>query len=375
MTSTAPPKPPRRRTWTGAVLRLFLLLVLLLIALLVWLPVLLPYALQQHGIQLQWQQPRWSWHTVELEQLQLEYDGQRLEARDVKLGWLWQKYPLQLLDVGQLSIHAKIPEQDNETSEPAPDLFALAQWLPHQLNIHQFNANIVDMAQVSGQILLQADADNTLLQPSQLEIDLTLTHLHPDWLSSIPAELQPDSLRIRTLTHPDTSAKPEALQVLALDVHSLGKSHIQLSGILSLMNTPNWHGELEQARLHLDLPQLQLDGIQAQKLQAQLQFSAHANEQRFTLQLEQPATLKVAQLQPDKDTLIVQTAITLDQLELTAGLQEHPVIDANARYQASIKQIKHPSLHTQSWNANGSITGKLPDLQASAAISNKNSLQ
>ena len=371
-TNTPPRQRPRKRS--GILLRLVVLLVLLVVALLAWFPLLLPHVLQQQGIVLEWQQPRLTLHGLQLKQLHIAQDDLQLELQDVQLDWLWQKYPLQRLEIGRLDAQATLPAE-SDASENTFNLPALARWLPQQIAIRKIDADIQGMARVQGLIRLQADEEHPLWQPRELELDLSIEQLAPQWLTGIPAELQPERLLIRTLTHPDAASRPGAIQVLALDVHSEGQSQIQLSGILSLMDSPGWHGELEQARLHLQLPQLELDGMPLEQLELQMQFAARVDEQQLELQLEQPASLRIASMRPDAETRMQDIQAEFDRLQLQVQTQNELSIRLGGNYQATIGQLHHPLLHAQTWSASGKLDGHLPELDITAAIGNQHGLQ
>lgn len=374
--SNTPPVRATRPSRAGTLLRLLLLLALLVTALLAWLPVLLPQVLQQQGISLHWQGARWGLHGLELRQLQLEHEGQSLQASDVQLDWRWAGYPLQSLSIGELKLAAVLPKQNDTTATDGDNgLAALAPWLPQQLSIDSLEADIAGVGRIGGSLRVQTDAGRPLWQPARLELDFELTRLNPQWLDGIPPELQPEQLRIRTLTRPNSESAPDALQSLSLDIHSLGRSQAQLSGILNLYHDSGWRGTLEQARLHLELPRLELAGVPLEHLQTQLHFTATADERGFGLQLSQPATLTVNQLDADPQTRLQQVSVTLARLQLDGEWQTGGNISLEANYHAAAGQLQHPLLRAQGWNATGTLSGHLPDLQATAAVSNADGLQ
>lgn len=363
------------RPWPGKLLRLQVLLILLLVAALAWLPVLLPHALQQQGVVLQWQDARLSFHGLQLGQLTLKQDGQHLQADNIQLNWRWQRNPLQQLQIGQLSIQASLPESQDSSTADAGNISSLFRWLPRQITIRQLLANISGLAQIEGSIQLQADASTPAWRPGQVELDLVLHQFDPSWMASIPVELQPSSLRLRTLTHPDNSASPETLQVLSVDLHSQGQSQIQLSGIITLLQRDGWQAQLDQARLHLELPQLRRGGLQIQQLQTQLYIAAEANLDGFQLQLTQSASLNVKQLDLDTDTRLQRLTGTLTDLSIAGSLLEPSSIQFQGSYHLGVGQLQHPLLRTQTWSVTGSLSGGLPELKANAAISNTDGLQ
>lgn len=363
------------RPWPGKLLRLQVLLILLLVAALAWLPVLLPHALQQQGVVLQWQDARLSFHGLQLGQLTLKQDGQHLQADNIQLNWRWQRNPLQQLQIGQLSIQASLPESQGSSTADAGNISSLFRWLPRQITIRQLLANISGLAQIEGSIQLQADASTPAWRPGQVELDLVLHQFDPSWMASIPVELQPSSLRLRTLTHPDNSASPETLQVLSVDLHSQGQSQIQLSGIITLLQRDGWQAQLDQARLHLELPQLRRGGLQIQQLQTQLYIAAEANLDGFQLQLTQSASLNVKQLDLDTDTRLQRLTGTLTDLSIAGSLLEPSSIQFQGSYHLGVGQLQHPLLRTQTWSVTGSLSGGLPELKANAAISNTDGLQ
>jgi len=363
------------RPWPGKLLRLQVLLILLLVAALAWLPVLLPHALQQQGVVLQWQDARLSFHGLQLGQLTLKQDGQHLQADNIQLNWRWQRNPLQQLQIGQLSIQASLPESQDSSTADAGNISSLFRWLPRQITIRQLLANISGLAQIEGSIQLQADASTPAWRPGQVELDLVLHQFDPSWMASIPVELQPSSLRLRTLTHPDNSASPETLQVLSVDLHSQGQSQIQLSGIITLLQRDGWQAQLDQARLHLELPQLRRGGLQIQQLQTQLYIAAEANLDGFQLQLTQSASLNVKQLDLDTDTRLQRLTGTLTDLSIAGSLLESSSIQFQGSYHLGVGQLQHPLLRTQTWSVTGSLSGGLPELKANAAISNTDGLQ
>lgn len=363
------------RPWPGKLLRLQVLLILLLVAALAWLPVLLPHALQQQGVVLQWQDARLSFHGLQLSQLTLKQDGQHLQADNIQLNWRWQRNPLQQLQIGQLSIQASLPESQGSSTADAGNISSLFRWLPRQITIRQLLANISGLAQIEGSIQLQADASTPAWRPGQVELDLVLHQFDPSWMASIPVELQPSSLRLRTLTHPDNSASPETLQVLSVDLHSQGQSQIQLSGIITLLQRDGWQAQLDQARLHLELPQLRRGGLQIQQLQTQLYIAAEANLDGFQLQLTQSASLNVKQLDLDTDTRLQRLTGTLTDLSIAGSLLEPSSIQFQGSYHLGVGQLQHPLLRTQTWSVTGSLSGGLPELKANAAISNTDGLQ
>lgn len=363
------------RPWPGKLLRLQVLLILLLVAALAWLPVLLPHALQQQGVVLQWQDARLSFHGLQLSQLTLKQDGQHLQADNIQLNWRWQRNPLQQLQIGQLSIQASLPESQDSSTADAGNISSLFRWLPRQITIRQLLANISGLAQIEGSIQLQADASTPAWRPGQVELDLVLHQFDPSWMASIPVELQPSSLRLRTLTHPDNSASPETLQVLSVDLHSQGQSQIQLSGIITLLQRDGWQAQLDQARLHLELPQLRRGGLQIQQLQTQLYIAAEANLDGFQLQLTQSASLNVKQLDLDTDTRLQRLTGTLTDLSIAGSLLEPSSIQFQGSYHLGVGQLQHPLLRTQTWSVTGSLSGGLPELKANAAISNTDGLQ
>lgn len=363
------------RPWPGKLLRLQVLLILLLVAALAWLPVLLPHALQQQGVVLQWQDARLSFHGLQLGQLTLKQDGQHLQADNIQLNWRWQRNPLQQLQIGQLSIQASLPESQGSSTADAGNISSLFRWLPRQITIRQLLANISGLAQIEGSIQLQADASTPAWRPGQVELDLVLHQFDPSWMASIPVELQPSSLRLRTLTHPDNSASPETLQVLSVDLHSQGQSQIQLSGIITLLQRDGWQAQLDQARLHLELPQLRRGSLQIQQLQTQLYIAAEANLDGFQLQLTQSASLNVKQLDLDTDTRLQRLTGTLTDLSIAGSLLEPSSIQFQGSYHLGVGQLQHPLLRTQTWSVTGSLSGGLPELKANAAISNTDGLQ
>lgn len=363
------------RPWPGKLLRLQVLLILLLVAALAWLPVLLPHALQQQGVVLQWQDARLSFHGLQLGQLTLKQDGQHLQADNIQLNWRWQRNPLQQLQIGQLSIQASLQESQGSSTADAGNISSLFRWLPRQITIRQLLANISGLAQIEGSIQLQADASTPAWRPGQVELDLVLHQFDPSWMASIPVELQPSSLRLRTLTHPDNSASPETLQVLSVDLHSQGQSQIQLSGIITLLQRDGWQAQLDQARLHLELPQLRRGGLQIQQLQTQLYIAAEANLDGFQLQLTQSASLNVKQLDLDTDTRLQRLTGTLTDLSIAGSLLEPSSIQFQGSYHLGVGQLQHPLLRTQTWSVTGSLSGGLPELKANAAISNTDGLQ
>lgn len=365
-----------RRSWYGTLLRLLLLLALLVTALLAWLPYLLPHLLQQQGIGLQWQQPRWSWYGLQLQELSFEQGDLRLQLHELQLDWLWQKYPLQSVSIGKLSLSGNLPQQEEQADTGDSELLAvLTPWLPGQLNIQELHAEIDDLARITGSVQLQADAQHPLWQPRHMELDLMLDQLHPHWLDGIPAELQPDSLRLRTLSRNSDEPAPGVLQELSLDLHSLGQSQFQLSGILTLLQDDGWHGRLEQARLHLELPRYQLGDMQLQELQAQLYFNARADTQGLGLQLVQPASLTAKQLLVDQHTRLQQLTATLPDLQLGTSFADDSGIRLQADYHLGIGQLEDSLLHAQTWSAAGMLSGLLDDLQITAAINNTSGLQ
>lgn len=363
------------RPWPSRLLRLAALLILLSIAALAWLPIVLPYALQQHNIVLQWQDAHWSVHGLQLGQLTLQQGEQSLQADNIRLDWRWQRTPFQRLHVEQLSIQANLPDSQSSSTADTHDISSVLHWLPQHITVNRLQANITDLARIEGSIQLQADAQAPEWRPGQIELDLMLYQLAPDWLTGIPVELQPSSLRLRTLTHPDSHATPNALQVLSLDLHSQGQSQIQLSGILTLLQHNGWQARLDQARLHLDLPQLQLGNTRIQQLQTQLYLAAEADLSSFQLQLAQPASLSIQQMTVDADTRLQQLVTTLTDLSMSGNVSSPSAIKLHSNYQLSAGRLEHPLLHTQTWSAAGSLSGVLAKLEANATISNTAGLQ
>lgn len=378
MNSTQPTPQPERnqRKWPGVLLRLLLLLILLVTTLLAWLPYLLPHVLQQQGITLQWQQPRWSLQGLQLQQLRLEQGNLQLQLHDLQLAWRWQKFPLQSISIGKLVITGTLPQQSEQPGSTDNQLLtALAPWLPGQLDIYELHAKVDEMAHVTGSIHLQAGAQRPLWQPRHLALDLVVEQLHPRWLEGFPAGLQPESLRIRTLSRNTDDPLSNALQELSLDIHSLGQSQFQLSGILTLLQEDGWQGRLEQARLHLELPRYKLGSLQLQQLQAQLYFNAKASTQGFGLQLTQPASLTAAQLLLEQRTRLQQITATLPRLQLETSFADDNGTRLQADYHLSIEKLQDPVLSTQTWSAAGHLSGLLTDLQITTAINNTSGLE
>lgn len=352
----------------GRLLRLALLLLLLPVLALLWLPLWLPAFLQQQGVMLQWQPLRWSWHAMELPGLQLDYESGYLELEGVRLDWSWQRQPLQQLHIDRLLVRAQLPEAGTGGQDDALDWTRLAPWLPQAIEIDRLEVQVKGIASAAGSLVIRAAGDRPLWQPGHVQLDLDITQLASGLLDGIPVELQPDSLRVRTLTHADASLAPDALQVLTLDVHSLGQSQLQLSGILALYNQPDWHTSLQQARLYLELPRLQLDGLSLEQLQARLQFSARADAQRIGLQLEQPASLQAARAQLAEDIRAQQLALQLPELTLNLLLDQPDAVQVQGRYSASVGQLQQPLLHPQGWTLAGTLEGGLQQMQATAAV-------
>lgn len=368
-------QPVRVRSVFAGLLRLLVLLVLLMVLVIAWLPLAIPWLLQKQGIQLQWQQPRWSLNSLQLQQLSLTHTDFQLTANQIQLDWLWQKRPLQKLHIDQLDVQARLPDNNNqeETDNSLP--LSLATWLPTSVKVGQLYADIEELALFSGHLYVQANPGGVLWQPVNLSIDLSVEQLAPQWLQSIPHELHPDSLRIRTLSSPDLPRPPHSLQTLVLDIHSLGQTNLQLSGIVNLQNKTGWYAMLDQARLHFDIPEYQQDGLHVKGIQGQLYFSASADEEQAQLQLTQPASVQLALLQPDEDTQLEQVTLTLSSLQLNSSQQSALELDLTTQYQLSTAKLKHPLLRSQVWGASGTVSGTANALNIHAAIHNTDGLQ
>lgn len=352
--------------WLGRLTLLFLLLPVLVV---LWLPFWLPTVLQQQGVLLQWQPPRWGWHTVQLPELQLDYASTHLRLEGVELSWSWQRRSLQWLHIGRLQLLAQLPASDTGGQDAPFDITQFAPWAPQAIAIDQLDVQLAGLGNAAGSLSVRAGAERPLWQPEHVQLDLNITQLAAHLFDGIPVELQPESVRVRTLTHSDTTLAPHALQVLTLDVHSLGRSQVQLSGILALYNSPSWQASLQQARLHLDVPRMQRDGLDFEQLQAQLQFSAQADAQRIELQLEQPARLQAADVRLAEEGARVKTlALQLPELSLSLHPQQPDSLQVQGRYSASAGQLHYPLLHPQGWTLAGTLTGGLQQMQVSAAV-------
>lgn len=360
-------------------IKLLVLCVLLGVNVFMWLPHVLPPVLQHYGIHLSWTAPQLTWHNLQLEQLQIQQDEQRLTIDGLELNWSWAQKTIQQLHIqhlhGSLDLATLTTEDDNST--PTTQQPAYLAWLPKQLTIQKLDVNLRNMAQIQGHLTLSAAPTGHLLQPSAIELDLSVEQINDDWLAMLPPELQPERLVIRALT--DSQTTPAAIQpsdhyALALDIHTEGPTHAQLTAKLRLTPGPPWSAQLEQGQLTLNAPRLQLPPLHSKRLKATLLFNAQADERGFNLTLQAPAQLRSEQLSIDNDLHAHGLELTLAQLHLQGAFLPVLRIDTSATYQATLERLEHETLHPQRWSLSGQVSGELPNLKGTTAITGQHGL-
>ncbi len=376
-------KPPGLKPkphWLGRLLRVSLLLLLLLIGTALALPFALPWLLQQQGIDFDWQNPRWHYDGFSVSSLQLNRpraDGQSqsLQVDNLHIDWAWQSFSIQRLHASRLQ--AQWPLVDNNVAannaQPSiPD--TLLRWLPKHIALNQVDAELEGLGHLQGNLNLQASAKGGLWQPHFIQTQLTLGNLQGAWLNNIPKEFRPNSLSAHISTHPEHQNTANGQQLLTIALHSKGPAGIELNGVLELQQKPEWQGALKNAQLLIQLDTLAQPSVSAQQLQLRAYFEAHANSERFTVNLTQESTLEANTIiLPDIGSAekagIRWTDLTLE------GQSTNPFdIKVSSPLTAHIEGLNIDQLYKQNWDFKGNLSGQLAQLELAGDLTGQQGL-
>jgi len=324
--------------WAKWLLGAVLALALIVCTIVLTLPYSLPYLLAQQDIQLRFEQPRWQSNGFSAKHTSLHYQQQQLDIEQLQLSWNWFTPSLEQISAHRISglINPdSFSEQDQQQSDSTTEeLTPYLKLLPKNLHIEQIDLQISNYGTLTGQLSIAAEHSQKLWQPDHLDANLRIEQLKGDWLESIAPIYHPEHISLRAYSL-ESSKQNDAIQVLAVELHSEGVSQAHFNGVLSLdTSAKQWRAQLEQSDLQIHLANWQFNQLQAQ------QITAH-----------------------------IEKATLMAQQDNLAQLQLHIPITA------SIKALQHPELHPQDWQLEGVISGTLDTLSAQMQLNGSHGIK
>lgn len=378
--STTTPK----KSWPKRFFRIGLVLVLVLgmlvLGIVLALPRALPWFIQQQGIAFHWENPEWKHNGFSVSQVQLTLPGddahpKQLLVENLRINWAWHTFPIQVLKAKRLQIDWPIVEnqtQDDQSILAIPA--AILKWLPQQVEIQEIDAKLPGVGHLQGSLNLQANAQGRLWQPAMVSSQLTLKKLQGAWLDSIPTQFRPQQLSVQISTHPDHQENTGGRQLLSIKAHSEGPARILLMGSLDLQPSPQWQGTLKEGELVVQLNSLAHPYLQAEQLQAHINFIANADAERFTVSLNEHSSLAVNKLQSPNLGFAEQAMLELAGISLQGHSTSPYDIEVHGPISLHLEDLNAKQLHQQNWDLTGALKGMLSKLEFTGNLTGQHGL-
>lgn len=213
-----------------------------------------------------------------------------------------------------------------------------------------------------------------------LEADLQLEQIPAQWLSTLPAALQPDSLHLRIQPSSPLAALADNLAErslpLALSLTSSGTSQFDLQANLALANALPWAAQLDEAQLKFSSPGFAVGDWQLRDLQSKLNFNAYVDAEQLRLDLNKGSQLALGELN-GADLRLRQASAGTEGLQLQA--QHHngslPTWSLHGPATLAIQRLAHATLKPQGWRWQGKLTASEQQLELNGQLSADSGLQ
>lgn len=376
-----PPVARTKRSWPRRLLSVSVVLALLLVTIVLTLPFSLPWFLQQQGIDFQWTNPKWHRNGFSVSQLQLTMPGdaanpKQLQLENVRIDWAWQAYPIQRLQAERVLV--RWPASNDQTSTTGQVTQTLPRvvfkWLPQHIDLQQIDASLPGLGHVQGSLDLRASAQGRLWQPAVIRSQLTLKDLQGAWLNNIPTDFRPKDISVQISTHPDHRDNTDGLQLLTIDVHSQNPVQVHLNGLLAIQQSPRWQGALKNAELVVRLDTLTTPALSAEQLLAHVYFTGQADTDQFSIHLSEQSKLEVRNVMLSGTGQAEKAVVELSGLSLQGRSGEPYDFEVLGPFKAHLTELNIEHLHTQNWDLNGTLGGKLPQVEVTSSLTSQHGL-
>lgn len=378
--STDRPKSSRLKRVVRVGLVSGLVLGLLLISCVVVLPYALPWLIQQQGIGFYLEKPQWHLNGLSVSQLRVTLPGddaspKQVQLENLRINWAWHRFPIDAVEIEHLQIlwptTAHQPQKD-QTTLALPAVFS--RWLPQKIKIQKIDARLAGVGHLQGALILQASETGQLWQPAMIQSQLVLKNMQDTFLDSIPSQFRPKQLKVKISTHPDYQAGTSGQQLMVIEVLSEEPQRIQLTGILDLQQLPDWQASLNEGELLVQLKTLEHPFLQAAQLQAHAYFTAHANSNQFTVNLNKHSNLSANQLHFPDIGQAKKATLELAGLSVQGRSHTPYAIEILGPISAHLENLNIKQLHQQNWDFTGALSGELPRLELTGNLTGQHGL-
>lgn len=383
VTSTAVNKPPittSRTSWLRRLLRICLVLGLSLIALVLALTHALPWLLQQQGVDFQWRDPQWHHNGFSVSQLQLTLPGddahpKQLNLENLRINVAWSAFQIQRLQAERLQIRWPIIDDQALTGQTNQALPAAAlKWLPQHIDLPEIDANLPGLGRLQGSLNMDVGAQGRFWQPDFIHARFILKDLQGTWLDSIPTEFRPKQLSVQVSTHPEHQDNASDQPWLIVDVNRDEALHLQLKGLLDLQRAPEWQGTLKNAELLVQFDRLAYPALRAEQLQARVHLTAQADAERFSVSVSEPSSLEAHKLQSSDIGQAKKITVQLAGLSVQGRSKTPREIAVHGPLNVRLEDLKAEQLYTQNWDFQGTVNGRLPQLELTGSLTGQHGL-
>lgn len=234
--------------------------------------------------------------------------------------------------------------------------------------------------QIQGSFAIAARSVDGQWLAEHLAADMQLAHVSSEWLSALPAALQPDSLHLRIQPSSPLAELPDNLAErslpLAISLTSTGASQLDLQANLALANALPWAAQLSNAQLKISSPNVALADWQLRDLHATLNLEGYVDGQQLRLSLNKGSQLDLGELNGGGLRLL-QVSATAQDVQLQAQHQAGTVQTWSLRGPATLasQRLEHASLKPQGWRWQGTLTASEQQLDLSGHLSADAGLQ
>ena len=160
----------------------------------------------------------------------------------------------------------------------------------------------------------------------------------------------------------------------ALDQTKLNNLNLDFNGKVNLTPTHDWQAELYDAQLLVQLASLTEPNLSAENLQAQAQFSAQVNAEKFTINFEEKTQLEAHKLQLPELAEAQKATVHLADLSLHGPSSSPHQVKLRSSITAHFQQLSAEPLHRQNWDFSGNLSGQLAQLKLSGNLASQQGL-
>lgn len=305
-----------------------------------------------------------------------------LQQSAVLHSWLSQWLPSPTAPLPEVPTAAQFAASWQLQLPPGPPSLALLQQASGQVNASASLAEawpIPAIGQLQGAFKLSAHGLDGQWLADSLNADLNLHNISSNLVSSLPAQLHPESLQLNIQAAPMPALIAEQLKgralPLQLQLTGKGRNPFTLHGTLVLANGLPWAAQLLDVTLSASTPALRLEGWDIGALQTQVQLDGYVDQQQLQFTLSDNSQLSLHHLS-NGDFRAQQLTASSSALQLHAQLAAGALLDWQLQGPLELSaQLQHAHLHHQRWYWQGPLQASQQQVQADGTLRNDAGLQ